>query len=50
MRHEGVFINGILNGQEQIVFPDTTKRLVENFHNGEILDLGTKYLNHLKKL
>jgi hypothetical protein len=46
---EGIYVNGILNGQGQIIFPDTTKRLVGNFYDGEILNLDNKYLAVLKK-
>lgn len=49
MIQEGSFISGVLNGQGQIVFQDTTKRLVGNFYDGEILNLDTKYLSLLKK-
>ena len=46
---EGDFVNGIMNGKGRVVFPDTTKKLEGNFHDGEILNLDTKYLSLLKK-
>ena len=46
---EGNFVNGVLNGDGRVVFPDTTKKLEGNFYDGEILNLDTKYLNLLKK-
>ena len=46
---EGNFVNGVLNGQGKVIFPDSTKRLEGNFHDGEILNLDKKYLTVLKR-
>lgn len=46
---EGHFLNGVLNGDGRVVFPDTTKKLEGNFSDGEILNLDIKYLSQLKK-
>ena len=50
MIQEGNFIDGILNGQGRIIFPDPTKRLEGNFVDGEILDLDAAYLRKLEKV
>jgi hypothetical protein len=48
-KSEGNFINGVLNGEGRVVFPDTTKKLEGNFYDGEILSLDRKYLHLLKR-
>jgi hypothetical protein len=46
---EGNFVNGVLNEDGRVIFPDSTRRLEGNFYDGEILDLDKKYLNALKR-
>jgi hypothetical protein len=50
MIQEGNFIEGIMNGQDKIIFPDTTIIIDGNFVDGEILNLDTAYLNELEKI
>ncbi|NIG54082.1 hypothetical protein [Chitinophaga sp. Cy-1792] len=49
LRMQGQFRDGIMNGEGKIVFPDSTKRLVGNFTDGEILNLDVKYREQLHK-
>src|SRR5690606_18687599 len=45
----GNFVNGVLNGDGQIVFPDTTYKLTGNFYAGNILNLDKQYLDLLHR-
>lgn len=49
MVQQGHFVDGILNGHEKIIFPDTTKKIEGNFYDGEILNLDTQYLPKLQR-
>ncbi|MFB6454941.1 hypothetical protein ACE38W_06690 [Chitinophaga sp. Hz27] len=49
MRMLGEFSDGIMNGEGKIIFADSTRRLVGNFQDGEILNLDLKYREHLHK-
>ena len=49
MIQQGNFLNGTLNGQGKIIFPDTTKKIEGNFYDGEILNLDTRYLEKLQR-
>ena len=44
---EGHFVDGVMNGEGRIVFPDTTKKIEGYFHDGEILNLDPAYRQKL---
>lgn len=49
MIQQGHFVDGNLNGYGKITYPDKTKKIEGNFHDGEILNLDTQYLQKLQR-